>query len=309
LFETELRQAKIPYVLVGGMSFYDRKEVRDIVAYLKLLASPGDEVALRRIINTPPRGIGPKAQTALVDEAVAQGKPVSEVMRVAKRLTALPPTAVEAIGRFDALLSDFRQRLASGPLVRTVSELIGAIGYRAELARLYREPLEQQARWAAIEEVVNALAAYEKRARRPTLAGFLDDIALGDREADDDSQRRLARNAVALMTLHSAKGLEFPHVFLVGMEEGLLPHRLSVEAGGAAIDEERRLCYVGITRARRRLTITLARERLKWGKMRESIPSRFLFEITGQVPKTRRSRSVGKARKPPARQRTSRRKP
>jgi superfamily I DNA/RNA helicase len=111
------------------------------------------------------------------------------------------------------------------------------------------------------------------------------------------------------MTLHSAKGLEFTHVFLVGLEEGLLPHRLSVEAGGAAIDEERRLCYVGITRARRQLTITLARERLKWGKMRESTSSRFLFEMTGQAPKARRSRRGGTASKRPARSRVARRKP
>src|SRR5690606_21098796 len=113
---------------------------------------------------------------------------------------------------------------------------------------------DQQARWAAVEEVVNSLGAYCRRARKPTLSGFLEDVALGDRDNDQDKESQLKRNAIALMTLHSAKGLEFPNVYLVGMEEGLLPHRRSVEAEGAAIDEERRLCYVGITRAQDRLT-------------------------------------------------------
>ena len=161
-------------------------------------------------------------------------------------------------------------------------ELVRHIGYREEIQRLYREPLEQQARWAAVEEVVNALGAYEKRVRNPTLTGFLDEIALGDRDDEQDKDEQLNRNAVALLTLHSAKGLEFPQVYLVGMEEGLLPHRLSVETGGTAIDEERRLCYVGITRAQHRLTISLALARMKWGKLRDSEPCRFLFELTGQ---------------------------
>src|SRR4029077_10540187 len=143
-----------------------------------------------------------------------------------------------------------------------------------------------------VESVVNALAAYEQRDKRATLAGFLDDVTLGDRENDQDKEKQLARNAIALMTLHSAKGLEFPQVYLVGMEEGLLPHRRAVEVDGAAIDEERRLCYVGITRAQDRLTISLALSRLKWGKARESKPSRFLFELTGQAKNATRRAST-----------------
>jgi DNA helicase-2/ATP-dependent DNA helicase PcrA len=176
--------------------------------------------------------------------------------------------------------------------VNVVTDLIRAIGYQDEINRLYKEPEDQQARWAAVEEVVNSLGAYQKRAKKPTLAGFLDDVALGDRENEQDKEAQLKRNAIALMTLHSAKGLEFPQVYLVGMEENLLPHRRSVEAEGAAIDEERRLCYVGITRAQDRLTITLALSRMKWGKARPTIPSRFLFEITGQSdsPQARQAR-------------------
>ncbi len=142
-------------------------------------------------------------------------------------------------------------------------------------------------------------ASTQRRARRASLAGFLDDVALADRDDEDDKERQLKRNAVALMTLHSAKGLEFPQVYLVGMEEGLLPHRHSID--GASIDEERRLCYVGITRAQDRLTISLALARMKWGKLRESHPSRFLYEITGQpvraVPQPRSGAGTGKPRR------------
>jgi DNA helicase-2/ATP-dependent DNA helicase PcrA len=281
-FEAELRKAKLPYVLVGGQSFFDRKEVRDVLAYLKLLVSP-DEIALRRVINTPPRGIGPKAQELLVARAVAEGKPLWETLPEAAALDGVSPAAADAIGRFRHQIEQYRRRLAREPLVDVASSLIHQIGYQAELARIYKEPLEQQARWAAVEEVVNTLGAYQRRAARPTLAGFLDEIAVGDRESERDKDDQLRRNAVALLTLHSAKGLEFPEVYLVGMEEGLLPHKKSIESDGTAIDEERRLCYVGITRARDRLTISLALARMKWGKPRPTHPSRFLYEITGQA--------------------------
>ncbi len=175
----------------------------------------------------------------------------------------------------------------TGSLVEVASRLIHRIGYQNELARLYKEAADQQSRWTAVEEVINSLAAYEKRAARPTLAGFLEEVVLGDRDDEPDKDSQLARNAIALMTLHSAKGLEFPHVYLVGMEEGLLPHHRSVSAEGMAIDEERRLCYVGITRAQDRLTLSLALTRMKWGKPRPTLPSRFLFEVTGEADKAR----------------------
>jgi DNA helicase-2/ATP-dependent DNA helicase PcrA len=131
------------------------------------------------------------------------------------------------------------------------------------------------------------LGAFEKRSKKPTLRAFLDEVSLGERDEAGDKESKLNRNAIALMTLHSAKGLEFPHVYLVGMEEGLLPHQKSVDAekqGDAkAIDEERRLCYVGVTRAKDRLTMTLALARMRWGKPRPTEPSRFLFELTGQA--------------------------
>lgn len=295
-FEIELRKAKLPYVLLGGQSFYDRKEVRDVMAYVKLLVAPADEIALRRVINTPPRGIGRRAQQSLGETAVAAGKPLWDVLPQAGRIEGVAPAAADAVERFRQLIARTRRRLSSGAPAEVVENLIREIGYRDELARLYTDPTEQQARWAAVEEVINSLAGYQQRSARPTLEGFLDEVAVGDRDGERDKDEQLSRNAIALMTLHSAKGLEFPHVYLVGLEEGLLPHRKAVEAEGEAIDEERRLCYVGVTRAQDRLTITLALSRMKWGKPRATDPSRFLFELTGQTD----SQQAGRDRASPA---------
>ncbi len=282
-FEAELRRCKLPYTLIGGMSFYDRKEVRDILAYLKLLAQPQDEVSLLRIINTPPRGIGPKAVETIMAQAVSQGKKIWDILPDATSWGTLPPATLAGLEKLLSLVQGYREKLETESLVDVVADLVHTINYQQEIERLYKEPNDRTARWAAVEEVVNSLGSYEKRAKKPTLAGFLDDVALGGREDESDKEAQLARNAIVLMTLHSAKGLEFPHVYLVGMEEGLLPHHRSIEVDGPAIDEERRLCYVGVTRARDRLTLSLALARNKWGKSRDTIPSRFLFELLGKA--------------------------
>jgi DNA helicase-2/ATP-dependent DNA helicase PcrA len=267
------------------MSFYDRKEVRDILAYLKLLANPLDEVSLLRIINTPPRGLGQSSVATLMEAAVSRGKPLWEVVQQATERGELPAAAAKGAASLVALVQKYGGK--SGSLPGQTRALIEEIGYQQEIERLYKEPEERLARWNAVEEVVNALASYEQRTKQPTLAGFLEDVALGNREDEDDKDRQLARDCVALMTLHSAKGLEFKQVYMVGMEEGLLPHHRSVQAEGAAIDEERRLCYVGITRAQDQLTLTLALSRMKWGKPRPTHPSRFLYEMTGRADNPR----------------------
>ncbi|HND55958.1 MAG TPA: 3'-5' exonuclease, partial [Pirellulaceae bacterium] len=230
-FETELRRLKLPYVLVGGMSFFDRKEVRDLISFLKVLDTPRDEVAVLRIINTPPRGIGAKTVETLLAHAVSSGVPLWDVLAGLDRtsaqafqLSAAPPVAPPladnakgAILEFAMLIKEFQHKLGRGKLTPTFREFIQRIGYEAELQRLYPDPNEQQARWAAVEEVVNAMAAYEEREEEPTLSGFLDELLLSNREMDDDKDKQLKRNAIALMTLHAAKGLEFPHVYMVGM--------------------------------------------------------------------------------------------
>ncbi len=206
-----------------------------------------------------------------------------EILPEAGNLEGLGATAVEAVRKFVASVEHYRQRLERESLVDVATDLIHKVNYQDEINRQYKEPADQVARWNSVEEVINSLAAYEQRADAPTLAGFLEDTALAGRDDQQDKEAQLARNAIVLMTLHSAKGLEFPQVYLVGMEEGLLPHHRSVSAEGAAIDEERRLCYVGVTRAQDRLTMTLALNRNKWGKPRPTTPSRFLFELLGKA--------------------------
>jgi len=281
-FEMELRRAEIPYVLFGGMSFYDRKEVRDVLAYLKLLVNPRDEVSLLRVINTPARGIGQTTVARLLEEAVHRAKPVWDVLPRAGRFENIPPPALSGIEQFRSLVERYRKQPKKATLAHLVRNLVQEIGYRDELVRLYPNSDDREARWAAVEELVNAVASYSKQTARPTLAGFVQETTLNGHEEDQERESKLQRNAVALMTLHNAKGLEFPEVYLVGMEEGLLPHKRSI-ADGSSVDEERRLCYVGMTRARRRLTITLSLTRRKWGKSRPTHPSRFLYEITGQA--------------------------
>ncbi|MEN6457793.1 MAG: UvrD-helicase domain-containing protein [Thermoguttaceae bacterium] len=282
-FEMELRRAQIPYVLMGGMSFYDRKEVRDILAYLKMFAHRDDEPSLMRIINVPPRGIGPTTVKRLLEEAVRRGKPLGQVLTHANQVEGLPAAAVESVARFHAMTERFRRMIREKPLGEAVKTLVAEIGYKDELARQYTDANDREARWASVEELVNAAANYAQRASEPTLAGFLQEVAISGAGQEDDKESKLERNAVALLTLHAAKGLEFPEVYMVGMEEGTLPHHRSVADAGDAVDEERRLCYVGVTRARRRLTLTVALGRRKWGKQSPTHPSRFLYELTGRA--------------------------
>jgi DNA helicase-2/ATP-dependent DNA helicase PcrA len=175
-------------------------------------------------------------------------------------------------------------------IAQLIAHVIEETAYRDSLARIYPDPNERESRLSSLEEIVNAAGSYEANRRSsspPGLSGFLDDVLLNERDDSEEKESKLERNAVALMTLHSAKGLEFPRVYLVGMEEGILPHKRSLELEGAAIDEERRLCYVGVTRARQHLTLSFALTRRKWGKPRKTVPSRFLYEMTGQADNPR----------------------
>jgi DNA helicase II / ATP-dependent DNA helicase PcrA len=297
-FETELRRMKLPYVLVGGMSFFDRKEVRDLLAYLKTIENPTDETALLRIINNPPRGIGNSTVKQLLGAAVERGVPMWKVLSESAGSGATP-----AIARFVKLIHDLQEIAERGaPVDKLVDAVVDRTSYRAELDRLYPDPMEREARVASIEELINAAAAYGKGKpskngeKTSALRGFLNDVALGGSDQQDDKHDQLQRNAIALMTLHSAKGLEFPYVYMVGMEEGILPHKRTLEMpDDSQIDEERRLCYVGVTRAQERLTLSFALTRRKWGKPRETVPSRFLYEMTGQAENAAKARAAAVA--------------
>ncbi|MEK6237766.1 MAG: exodeoxyribonuclease V subunit gamma, partial [Planctomycetales bacterium] len=244
--------------------------------------APRDEVSLLRIINKPPRGISEETVKTLLRVAVAKGKSLWDAVPEARRSGAVSQKAADAVDRFRKLMERFRASFKTVSLRDAARELINAVDYRAELARQYKEENEREQRWKAVEEVVNAMSQYEEQADSPSLAEFLSEVTLDGRDQPSDEKEK-HREAVSLMTLHSAKGLEFPIVFLVGLEEGILPHKRSIADSDAAIDEERRLCYVGITRAQDELTISLAKARMKWGKPRPTIPSRFLFELRGDA--------------------------
>jgi DNA helicase-2/ATP-dependent DNA helicase PcrA len=283
VFEQEFRKLKIPYILLGGQSFFDRKEVKDLISYFRVIASPEDEPALLRILNTPPRGISTQTVEKLMGAAVERGCTVWQVM-TSDNLPALPAEAKSAVLRFVDMIQTYRRDAAAGAsLVDQADDLIKRLQYKEFLNRSYPEQAEQEARWASVGEVMNAIGGYMRESEHPQWEAFLDEVTLGERPFDNEKEKQLARNAVALMTYHSCKGLEFPQVYMVGMEEGILPHNRSIVAGTDAIDEERRLCYVGITRAQERLSFSMVLTRMKWGKERETIPSRYLYEVTGQA--------------------------
>lgn len=292
-FETALRKARLPYILVGGMSFFDRKEVKDLLAYFRLIGDQPDEVSILRIINTPARGIGKKAQELLLDHAISQKKQMWELVCTGGEGVPLTAPARKGLHKLADLVQSARHQ--EGTLVDQARRFVGALGYREELERLYDDADERDSRWNTVEQVINALAEYEASARQPSWTEFLDRLVIGDQQIEDEKEKQLKRNAIVLMTLHSAKGLEFPEVYMVGMEEGVLPHHRSM-ADERNVEEERRLCYVGVTRAQERLTLSLPLTRRKWGKPRDTIPSRFLYEMTGQAENPTYLKQVSRTR-------------
>ena len=252
-----------------------------MVAYLKLAVNPRDETSLLRVINTPPRGVGKASIERVIDFATQHGITAAEGFERAAEIEGLSPQSLEGYRLLRSALDRARLDEAGADLVAALDRFLQAVDYKAEVTRLYSEPLTREARWAGVLEVLNFAENYVRRTADPSLHGFLDELALtsGD-EPDEKPERR--EDAVTLMTLHAAKGLEFPHVYLVGMEEGLLPHARSAAEG--SVEEERRLAYVGITRAMRTLTMSWAFERAKYGKRARSVPSRFLFESQGEQP-------------------------
>lgn len=281
-FEEALRMEGIPYILVGGQKFFERKEVKDTLAYLAVLANPRDEAALVRIINFPRRGIGDTTLLRLNQWSLERNATLFEALGRINEIDGISETARKAVNAFHGLL---RQELASfkpNNMAAQAAALFKQIGINEELHRTLGDHNQARKRIENIEQLVNALAAFEERNPDAGLTDFLERIALTEdnrRETGDDRQ---PQDAVTLMSLHASKGLEFPHVYLVGMEEGLLPHHRSVDED-PEVAEERRLCYVGITRARERLTISRCLTRRKYGAKEERTPSRFLSELPGQL--------------------------
>ncbi len=271
LEEVLVRQA-IPYTVVGGLKFYDRREIKDVLAYLRAIANPADTVSLKRVINTPRRGIG-KTTLERLDGAAAQlGIPFWEIISDETSVKALAGRAAKAVNGFAGMLKRLQGEKDQISASQVVQEVLGESGYLEELKAQGTE--EADNRLQNVQELYNAVLQFEEDSEDTSLPAFLSNASLAS-DLDDLSEDR---NKVSLMTLHSSKGLEFPVVFLVGLEQGLFPSYRSLD-DPAAIEEERRLCYVGITRAQERLFLTHARARRLYGSREPASPSLFLAEL------------------------------
>lgn len=261
---------RVPYQVVRGVEFYNRKEIRDLLAYLKVLVNPADEISLVRIVNTPARGIGKITIDHARNYAVRHSLSLSEAITQADRITALNKGAQVKLAAFARMLASFRQ--AAGGKVAPLAERVFSDSGLEE--SLKKTGSEGQNALENVAELINAAAIYDQHTEEPSLIDYLQQISLfSDTDAYDATSER-----VALMTLHAAKGLEFEHVFIIGLEEGLLPH----ERGRTSVDdleEERRLFFVGVTRAKTNLQISYARHRTVRGQFQRTVPSPFLFEL------------------------------
>ena len=270
--EYALKRNGIPYRVIGGTRFFDRAEIKDMLSYLCVINNRSDTLRLRRIINNPPRGLGPKTLEMADRLAEAEGKPLYSVISDPYSYAPLEKSAVKFL-QFSALIEDLAKLLDDGmSLPEFYDEVVSRTGYAEMLTAKQTE--ENKTRLENVRELKSSIHSYLENAEEPTLAGFLEEIAL----YTDIEQYNEADDAVVMMTMHSAKGLEFPHVFLVGFEDGLFPGQRSI-GDSEEMEEERRLCYVAITRAKQSLTISHARQRMIYGRTTSSLPSRFLKEI------------------------------
>jgi DNA helicase-2/ATP-dependent DNA helicase PcrA len=286
-FEEALMRLDIAYNIVGGLKFYDRKEIKDILAYLRAVANPDDSVSLKRIINTPRRGIGDTTFSKIEDAATQLGIPLWEILSDESSVNTLAGRSAKAIIKFAEMIGRWQSQVETLPASQIVQGIIQDSGYIEDLKNQGTD--EATNRIENVIELYNAVLQFEEQNEEPTLTSFLAKASLASDL--DDLQEEDSR--VSLMTLHSAKGLEFPVVFLVGMEQGLFPNFRSLD-DPKAIEEERRLCYVGITRAQELLFLTHTRERRLWGGFREHCtPSLFLGELPTHL-------LAGSAKKTPA---------
>lgn len=303
LLEIALRQAGISYVVIGGQDFFERAEVRDVISYLKVIANPRDEAAFLRVINMPRRGIGDhtlhRVHELCIEKSCSLGQALAEILKAGKESPSAQQELLDpemgfspaqqwtrteqGIREFLSILKTFREKFqaAAGKDLRSIVEdLILAIDYRGELERTCKNKAQVESRWENIEYVLKAVGDYEARAKEPSLRGFLDESHLTGDNPMQSKEERL-KKGVTLMTIHSAKGLEFPFVFLFGCEEGLMPHKKSIEQN--SVEEERRLFYVALTRGKRHVTLFESLSRTNNGKERLTATSRFMKEIPAEL--------------------------
>jgi DNA helicase-2/ATP-dependent DNA helicase PcrA len=275
VLEEQFGRYGIGYQVIGGPKFYERAEIRDVVAYLTALVNPDDAQRLLRVVNTPKRGIGATSLQRLQAHAAGLGESVWAAMQAAADVPGLSAGAVNGLHAFVRLVEGLQAGLAGRPVAEVVRSVLDESGYEAALK--VQKTLESEGRLENLEEFAGVAAEYDKRADEPSLDGFLQEISLyADLDAFADTSA-----LITLMTLHNAKGLEFRAVFVAGMEEGVFPHQRSLDEQN--VEEERRLAYVGITRAMNRLYLVHARARTLWGSSQYNLPSRFLDEIPGDL--------------------------
>lgn len=297
VMEEILIKSEIPYQIVGGIKFYDRKEIKDILAYLRLISNPDDDISLQRIINEPKRGLGATTMAKVEEEASQRGISIYRLLSEGDGLLGdglynlgLQGRAVSALSTFRTMIAALSAMIEYLSVTELTEKMLEMTNFREELQR--ENTLESQARLENIDEFLSVTQEFEKRSEDKSLVAFLTDLAL---IADIDSMNadgEEADDAVVLMTMHSAKGLEFPVVFIVGMEEGVFPGNRAL-MDNAEMEEERRLAYVGITRAEKKLYLTCASSRLLYGKTSYNSPSRFLEEIPHELKEGAVSRGAG----------------
>lgn len=274
-FEAALKAERIPYEVIGGQSFFDQKEVRDVLAFLAAVDNPDDDAALLRIINTPARNIGEKTIERLNEWSGQKRCTLSTALDRAHEIDGMPGVAVKACTEFAGQLRVWREKLQKEGPGQLVEAILRDTKYEQELEHLYDDPLMRAARMEAAYDVGESL---RQAGERQDLSGFLQEAMLSWREKGD---KKREPDSVKLITIHSAKGLEYPVVYLPGIEEKILPHRNSEEEG--TVEEERRLFYVAMTRARRELTLSWCKTRIMRGQNSPRVPSRFLAEIPPEL--------------------------
>jgi superfamily I DNA/RNA helicase len=274
--EDALRTSHIPYRLVGGKSFYERKEVRDAVAYLRLLVNPREDQSLLRIIGAPPRGIGDKAIERLKDIQSKTYFPLTELLDNNDFIVKLSAKAATGATELASCMKKYQSLFKeSGGLAEKAQSYLRDVGYLDGLLKMYKNRDESEKRRDNVLELINAVGQYEMReGASASLPGFIESYCLAD---DNDKVDEEEEDSVTLMTIHASKGLEFPAIFIIGMEENIFPNERAFNEG--ALEEERRLFYVAITRAKHTLTMTRARERMRFGKVTRQMPSRFIAEL------------------------------
>jgi DNA helicase-2/ATP-dependent DNA helicase PcrA len=281
VLEDTLVRFELPYQVIGGTKFYERAEIKDAVAYLSLLVNPSDQVSFERVVNSPRRGIGNTSQGRLASHANTTGLPIWEVAGRAEEVPGLSAAAIKAVDRFHETIEGLRARAETAPVAELLEATLRETGYLEALAA--ERTVEAEGRAENLEELVGVAAEFdvnreqEGEGETPPLEEFLQQISL---YTDQDGLRE-EESLITLMTLHNAKGLEYDTVFNVGCEDGAFPHMRALEEGGE--EEERRLCYVGITRARQRLYMTWARERRLFGRAERNLPSRFIDELPEEL--------------------------